>query len=220
MAKKPKFALLASSSFVAVRELTGGTKDGPHVTEAGVTIDEAEAEKLGLDDEQLQQLADRGDIRHQAAAAAASTAADFDGIARADLVATLNAAAGLDLPASASVENALTAALDHGVPEDGTILHLDELRDFLAEKGVQHGDGDKPEQLLEHLLAHGQAETFDVEAAAKAIDKELNADEVKAELALRKVPFETDANKPVLCRLLAQVRHAEPELPAADQTLV
>jgi len=220
MAKKPRFALLASSSFVAARELTGGTKAGPHVSAAGTTIDEVEAEKLGLDDEQLQQLADRGDIRHRPSTAAAVAAADFDGVSRGDLIATLNTAAGLDLPADASIESALTAALDHGVPEDGTILHLDELRDFLADEGVEYGDGDKSDQLLRHLLAHGQTPAFDIDAAVKALDKELNAEEVKAELSLRKVPFESDANKPVLLRLLAQVRHAEPELPVADPQLV
>lgn len=99
------------------------------------------------------------------------------------------------------------------VPFDG--LASIEIRAILDGHGVEYPEGASAEQLLEAAIAHGGAEEpEDIDAAANRIERDMKVDEIRDELGKLDVPFETDANKPALARLLAQVRAAGPAAPA------
>lgn len=223
MGKKPKTRPLDLGALVAVTEITGGTKGAPHVTSPGTAIDADEREKLGLDEGELLRLLGLGAIRQQSGAGAAPgvTAAEpgtFDGIGRDALRSSLKRA-GVEVGDDAGIEEMLDAAIGHGAPAEGEAIARADLIATLAEAGVEIGEDASIEDALTAALDHGTTEPFDLDAAANAIERELKADEIRAELEQAEVPFETDANKPALSRLLAQVRHASAPQ-AANPTLV
>lgn len=82
----------------------------------------------------------------------------------------------------------------------------DEFSAFLTRHGIAH-DANAD---IDKLLAIAPVPAFDLDGAAKKIENSMGVDVIKAELTKLEVPFETDANKPALAKLLAQVRAAQP----------
>lgn len=85
-------------------------------------------------------------------------------------------------------------------------LTREEFVDFLSRHGIEH-DANAD---VDALLAIEPVPAVDIDASAKKIENGMSVDAIKVELTKLEVPFETDANKPALSKLLAQVRAAQP----------
>jgi hypothetical protein len=110
----------------AAQELRGGTrdKDGTvtaHTVPAGRRLDQGQIDKLGLGEADLLKLLAQGAIIEHPGEegdelTSAAPPAEFDGISRADLHATL-AAAGVAVQKGDDVETLLGSAIAHGAAE-------------------------------------------------------------------------------------------------------
>lgn len=207
---------MSKQKLFAVQQLVGGTPDDPHITAAGTEITEAEAEALGIGESDLLKLMATGavEMRGDRAAARAeldeldltpgaiSEPDDFDGVDRADFEDFLERH-GFEFEAGADIGELLKAespAFD-GIASDALRAKVRALRaDIADDAGI--------DEMLVELAAVGRGDQVD--EAARTIDREMKADDIRAELGKLKVPFETDANKPALARLLAQVREPAP----------
>lgn len=193
--------------FLAAQELRGGIKgadgeaDVPHVTAAGTELTRAEANKLGLSDEDVEGLIASGAVVRTSVRSEGESLGDVDvadGIS-VDEFREFLADHGYSFARDASIEDLL--ALDRPVA-DG--IGLGDLRATLELNGIDFPSDASAERLLELAIEHGKP--GDLDAAANRIQRDMGVDDIKEELGKLQVPFETDANKPALAKLLAQVR--------------
>ena|SRR5690349_10458579 len=194
---------------VTTAELHGGVKDQRHVTPADTVLDRDEIAKLGLEDGDILKLLAQGSIRADgeegvaAEEGAAAVSEPFNGVSADDFRA-FAVRHGITNKADASLDEILAA---EPAKDDGKVT-VDDVRGKLDALGVEVAADASIDDMLTAAVEHGQP--GDVEAEARKIEREMVADDIRKELETKQVPFETDANKPALSRLLAQVRASEP----------